>query len=109
MTDVQPPGEALPLGRTAVEGERSLPVAEVRLTETEDVVLRALTERERAAAFPRVADAYRRLVTLARSNDQIDGILAAHLAREVLSALPGALGVELTRERLQYENRIQDL
>jgi hypothetical protein len=44
---------------------------------------------------------------LSRSEDAVDAILVAHLVREVLSALPGALGVEVTRERLEYENRVQ--
>lgn len=82
---------------------------ELRLTETEQVVLRALAERERDTAAPRLASSYRRLVELSRSTDPIDAILTAHLAREILSALPGALGVELTRERLEYENRVQEL
>ena len=35
---------------------------EPRLSETELIVVRALTEREKEAEFPRVANAYRRLV-----------------------------------------------
>ena len=81
----------------------------LRLTETEQVVLRELAEREKGAAVPRLASSYRRLIELSRSNDPIDAILVAHLTREILSALPGALGIELTRERLEYENRLQEL
>lgn len=80
-----------------------------RLTETQQVVLRELAEREKGAAVPRLASSYRRLIELSRSNDPIDAILVAHLTREILSALPGALGIELTRERLEYENRLQEL
>lgn len=108
MTDSLSPQDALRPASDAAEPPPA-ELGESRLSETETIVVRALTERERDAAFPRVANAYRRLVVLARSTDPIDGILAAHLAREVLSALPGALGVELMRERLQYENRVQDL
>ena len=109
MTDAESSLDALPHASGALERERPPAVPEPRLTETESTVLRALTDRESAAAFPRVADAYRRLAILARSTDPIDGILAAHLAREVLSALPGTLGVALASGRLEYENRLQDL
>ncbi len=37
-------------------------LGEPRLSETELIVVRALTEREKEAEFPRVANAYRRLV-----------------------------------------------
>jgi hypothetical protein len=80
-----------------------------RLTEAEQAVLRELANREKGRPAPRLSRSYRRLIELSRSNDPINAILAAHLAREILSALPGALGVELTRERLEYENRIQEL
>lgn len=108
MKDAEAPGDALRSPLDSLEPPSAL-LGESRLSETELIVLRALTEREKETAFPRMANAYRRLVAIARSDDPIDGILAAHLAREVLSALPGALGVELTRERLQYENRVQGL
>ncbi len=82
---------------------------QLRLTETEQTVLRELIEREKSAAAPRLASSYRRLINLSQSNDPIDAILVAHLAREILSALPGALGIELARERLEYEKRVREL
>ena len=82
---------------------------DLRLSETEATVLRELSRRERDAAFPRLSHAYRRLLELSRGDDPIDAVLVAHLAREVLSAAPGALGVELVRGRLEYENRVREL
>lgn len=80
-----------------------------RFSESEEAVLRELTERERTAPAPRLASTYRRLVELSRSNDPVDAILAAHLARELLSALPGALGIEIARGRLEYANLVGEL
>jgi hypothetical protein len=85
------------------------PMAGLRLGESEQAVLRELTERERDTPAPRLASSYRRLLELSRSNDQVDAVLAAHLARELLSALPGALGVEIPRGRLEYENLVGGL
>jgi hypothetical protein len=82
---------------------------DVRLTETEETVLRELAQREHGAVAPRLARSYRRLLELSRSDDAVDAVLVAHLVREILSALPGAFGIELPREHLEYENRIQDL
>jgi hypothetical protein len=82
---------------------------ELRLTEVERVVLRELTERERDADAPRLATSYRRLLELSRSDQPVDAILVAHLARELLSALPGALGIALSHERLEYENLVSEL
>jgi hypothetical protein len=82
---------------------------ELRLTQSEQAVLRELTERDSDAAAPRMANAYRRLVELSRSNDPVDGILVAHLSREILSALPGALGIEFVPGRLEYEDMIDEL
>jgi hypothetical protein len=79
----------------------------LRLTSTEAAVFRALSERERERPNPRLARTYLRLLELSRSEDPVDAILVAHLVREVLSALPGALGIEVTRGRLEYENRVQ--
>ena len=82
---------------------------ELRLTHAEATVLRELQRREQGAPAPRLAAAYRRLLQLARSDDPIDSVLVAHLVREVLSATPGALGIELAPERLQYENSVREL
>ena len=76
----------------------------IRLTQAEATVLGELRWRELGASRPQLAEAYRRLLELAGCNDPIDSILAAHLAREVLSATPGALGIELARERLARGN-----
>jgi len=82
---------------------------ELPLTRAEATVLAELRRREQEASTPRLADAYRRVLELARSEDRINGILVAHLVREILSATPGALGIELARERLDYENRVKRL
>jgi len=82
---------------------------EGRLTRAEATVLSELRRREHGASAPRLADAYRRLLELAHSDDPINSILVAHLVREILSATPGALGVELAHERLEYENRVKEL
>lgn len=82
---------------------------ELPLTRAEATVLAELRRREQAASRPRLADAYRRVLELARSGDHIDGILVAHLVREILSATPGALGIELAPQRLDYENRVKEL
>jgi hypothetical protein len=90
--------------------EPSIPLAQPpRLTEAEQTVLRELTRREAAAVAPKMAAAYSRLLELSRSDHPVDHVLAAHLAREILSALPGALGNDVTRERLDYEPRLQAL
>jgi hypothetical protein len=82
---------------------------DVRLTETEATVLRELTQRDYGAVAPRLARSYRRLLELSRSDDAVDAVLVAHLVREILSALPGAFGIELPKEHLEYENRIENL
>jgi hypothetical protein len=103
-------------GRARQSGDvspaRTLPAPrrpDLRLTASEDRVLRALAAREASSEYPRLAAAYKRMLELARSGDPVDAVLAAHLAREVLSALPAALGVVLSRTRLQYENRLDEL
>ena len=77
-----------------------------RITESERAVLQELQERERDSSFPRLSATYRRMVEISRSTDPIDVVLTAHLARELLSALPGSLGVEIPRERAEYENLV---
>lgn len=90
--------------------EPSVPLTpRVRLTEAEQAVLRELAQRDAAAVAPKVAASYTRLLELSRSSNPVDAVLVAHLAREILSALPGALGIELAHERLEYENRLQEL
>lgn len=81
----------------------------LQLTRAETTVLRELVRREKESPHPRLADAYRRLLQLARSNDSIDAILVAHLVREILSTTPSALGIGLPHERLAYENEIEQL
>jgi hypothetical protein len=81
----------------------------LRLTQTEKTVLRELRHQEQGVSQPRLADAYRRLLELARSDDPIDSILVAHLVREILSTTPRAVGIELVPERLEYENKVADL
>ncbi len=81
----------------------------LRLTQAEATVLRELGRQEQGASKPRLADAYRRLLQLARSENPIDSILAAHLVREVLSTTPRAVGIELVPERLEYENKVAEL
>ena len=76
------------------------------LNETERRVLQELGRIESAAPNPRLARAYRRMVELARSDDELDGILAAHVARELLSALPGIIGITVPSERVDYLSRI---
>lgn len=77
-----------------------------RLTESERAVFRELRERERDSSYPRLSATYHRMLELSRSTDPVDAVLTAHLARELLSALPGALGVEIPRERAEYENLV---
>ena len=72
-------------------------------------MLQQLAERELESPTPRLAGSYRRLIELSRQNDSIDTVLVAHLARELLSAVPGALGVEMSGEHLQYENVVDEL
>jgi hypothetical protein len=81
----------------------------LQLTRAETTVLGELVRREKESPHPRLADAYRRLLQLARSNDSIDAILVAHLVREILSSTPSALGIGLPHERLAYENVIEQL
>jgi len=79
------------------------------LSESEATVLRELEQREAAATSPRLARTYRRIIDLSRIDDSVDAILAAHLARELMSAVPGALGIELSTDRLEYVSQVQDL
>jgi hypothetical protein len=81
----------------------------LRLTEAEQTVLRELTRREAGAVDPKMAAAYSRLLQLSQSDQPVDHVLTAHLAREILSALPGALGIAVAREHLDYESHLQDL
>jgi hypothetical protein len=76
------------------------------LTESERPVFRELRERERDSSYPRLSATYYRMLELSRSTHPVDAVLTAHLARELLSALPGALGVEIPRERAEYENLV---
>lgn len=81
-----------------------------RLTRGEEVVLRELARRDESAEGHRIGAAYRRLLELVRDDsDPTNPILAAHLVREIISAVPGALGVELPHQRFQYENQVQQL
>jgi len=81
----------------------------LRLTDAEREVLRELTQREASAVAPKVSASYTRLLELARSENAVDTVLAAHLTREILAALPGALGMQLTHEHLQYRQRLDAL
>lgn len=49
------------------------------------------------------------MLVLSRSSDPVDAVLTAHLARELLSALPGALGIEIPRERAEYESLVAQI
>jgi hypothetical protein len=81
----------------------------LQLTRAETTVLDELLRREKGSPHPRLAEAYRRLLQLARSTDSIDAILVAHLVREILSTTPGALGIGLPREQLVYQNELEQL
>ena len=81
----------------------------LRVTAAEAIVLHELRNQEQGVSRPRLADSYQRLLGLARSDDPIDSILAAHLVREILSTTPRAVGIELVPERLEYENKVADL
>lgn len=85
----------------------SIESAPLRLTETEQVVHDRLTERESHASAPRLADAYLRILGLSRSGDPIDGVLAAHLVRELLAALPRVAGVGPIRGHTDYESHVR--
>ncbi len=75
-----------------------------RLTETEQVVLDRLTERESHAPAPRLSSAYLRILGLSRTGDAIDAVLAAHLIRELVAALPRISGVGAARGHTDYES-----
>ena len=72
-------------------------------------MLHELGERESDAEHPRLARSYRRLLELSRSSDPVDAIVAAHIARELLAVVPGALGIELPAGRLDYVSRVAEL
>ena len=77
--------------------------ASLRLTETEEVVLERLSEQETHAVAPRLSMAYLRLLGLSRTGDPIDGVLAGHLVRELVAALPHIAGVAGVRGHTDYE------
>ena len=84
----------------------------VLLNPSESAVFGEITRREADRPAPRMARAYRRILELSRSDDAIDGILVAHLIRDLLAASPealGQLGIDLPRERLEYRDRVADL
>lgn len=84
----------------------------VVLNLNESAVLRALTRRDADNPAPRMAMAYRKILELSRSDDAIDGVLVAHLVRDLLAASPQALvqlGIDLPRERLEYRDRVARL
>src|SRR5258706_13585693 len=63
----------------------------LRLTRVEAAVLDELTARQAGSTDQRMTRTYRRILELVRSGDEIDSVLAAHLARDFMSASPVAL------------------
>jgi hypothetical protein len=99
-----------PQSQNEVGREHAAPAGEeLRLTEAEGTVLRELHRRETGVACSRLSQAYVRLLELSRTQSPIDAVLVAHLAREILSAAPGAFGIALSRERFAYENVVQEM
>lgn len=76
----------------------------VRLTEAEQVVHQRLSEQESEAGVARLAATYLRVLALSRTGDAVDGVLAAHLVRELVAALPIAAGVPVARGHTDYES-----
>jgi hypothetical protein len=78
------------------------------LTATEQIVLERLEHEERDADRPRLGRTYRRLIELSRSDDAIDAVLAAHLARELLFVVPlVTASVPLERAHTDYGPYVQ--
>ena len=63
------------------------------LTSAEAAVTAEIARREAGATDQRMTRTYRRMLELVRSEDEIDAILAAHLARDFLAASPVVLGL----------------
>lgn len=80
----------------------------LRLTATEQIVLERLEHEERDADWPRMGRTYRRLIELSRSDDEVDAVLAAHLARELLFVVPlVAASVPVERAHMEYKPYVQ--
>ncbi len=85
----------------------SNPGQPIRLTATEQVVLGQLEHEEHDAERPRLARTYLRLIELSQSDDEINAVLAAHLVRELLAALPLAASAPVERGHTDYEAHVQ--
>lgn len=78
-------------------------VEPVRLADAERVVFERLSEVEGSIADPRLARTYLRVLALGRTGDAIDGVLAAHLLRDLVPALMRVAGVGPVRGFTDYE------